>query len=156
MFSQHNGAAAHGLRLQSLLIAAMLTAAMAMATPTGSGHHLLPPGNHKLCGPALSDAMDVVCPHGFNTLPRKRESLLLANSDDDEDAKQEEEDDSSMWQTLDGTGYSFSPLLTNLYGSEVLIKTRRRYRRHLTGGVYDECCVKTCSYLELAIYCLPK
>jgi len=81
MFSQHNGAAVHGLRLQSLLIAAMLTAAMAMVTPTGSGHQLLPPGNHKLCGPALSDAMDVVCPHGFNTLPRKRESLL-GNSDD--------------------------------------------------------------------------
>ncbi|EDV51254.1 probable insulin-like peptide 1 [Drosophila erecta] len=151
MFSQHNGAVAQGRRLQSLLIAAILTASMAMATPGGgTAHQLLPPGNHKLCGPALSDAMDVVCSNGFNTLPRKRGSLLASNND-----VQGDDDDDGMWQTLDGAGYSFSPLLTNLYGSEVLIKTRR-HRRHLTGGVYDECCVKSCSYEELATYCLPK
>ncbi|XP_043646815.1 probable insulin-like peptide 1 [Drosophila teissieri] len=154
MFSQNKGAVAHGLRLQPLLIAAILTASVALATPGGGGHQLLPPGNHKLCGPALSDAMDVVCPHGFNTLPRKRESLLSNNNDANMEMEVEMEDD-GMWQTLDGAGYSFSPLLTHLYGSEVLIKTRR-HRRHLTGGVYDECCVKSCSYEELATYCLAK
>nr|XP_017015853.2 probable insulin-like peptide 1 [Drosophila takahashii] len=145
MFCQDNGAV-HGLRQLPLLIA-ILTGVAMMVTPGASGHQL-PPGNHKLCGPALSDAMDVVCAHGYNTLPQKRGGLLFSTT-----SSSEEED--NVWQSLAGAGYSFSPLLTNLYGSEVLIKTRR-HRRHMPGGVYDECCVKSCTYEELSAYCLPK
>ncbi|XP_037723064.1 probable insulin-like peptide 1 [Drosophila subpulchrella] len=141
MFCKDNGAV-HGLRLLPLLIA-ILTAILMMVTP-GSGHQL-PPGNHKLCGPALSDAMDVVCAHGYNSLPQKRRVLVPANDEED-----------NVWQSLAAAGYSFSPLLTNLYGSEVLIKTRRHRRHMTTGGVYDECCVKSCTYEELSAYCLPK
>ncbi|XP_016966427.1 probable insulin-like peptide 1 [Drosophila biarmipes] len=138
MFCKDNGAV-HGLRLLPLLIAILVT-----LIATGSGHQL-PPGNHKLCGPALSDAMDVVCAHGYNSLPQKRRFLPSASDEED-----------NVWQSLAGAGFVFSPLLTNLYGSEVLIKTRR-HRRHLTtGGVYDECCVKSCTYEELSAYCLPK
>ncbi|XP_016977296.1 probable insulin-like peptide 1 [Drosophila rhopaloa] len=155
MFCKDNGAV-HGLRLLQLLIATILAAVLVMA----SGHQL-PPGSHKLCGSALSDAMDVVCAHGYNSLPQKRGVPSSSSSGDEE----------NEWQSLAGAltgtgvgvgagaavgyGYSFSPLLTNLYGAEVLIKTRR-HRRHLPGGVYDECCVKSCSYEELAAYCLPK
>ncbi|XP_017080987.1 probable insulin-like peptide 1 [Drosophila eugracilis] len=141
MFCKDNGAV-HGLRLLPLLIA-IVTTTLVIATPA-SGHQL-PSGNHKLCGPDLSDAMDVVCAHGYNSLPQKR-GVLTANELQLED---------NVWQSLATAGYYFSPLLTNLYGSEVLIKTRR-HRRHLPSGVYDECCVKSCTYEELAAYCLPK
>ncbi|XP_017040458.1 probable insulin-like peptide 1 [Drosophila ficusphila] len=141
MFAKDNGAV-HGLRLVVPLLMAII--AILYATATVSGHQL-PPGNHKLCGPALSDAMDVVCAHGYNSLPQKRGVL-----------PSEELPDNALWPGLAGAaGYSFSPLLTNLYGIQILVKTPR-HRRHLPGGVYDECCVKSCSYEDLAAYCLPK
>ncbi|XP_022213779.2 probable insulin-like peptide 1 [Drosophila obscura] len=110
-----------------------------LAAVQGHGHvHQLQQGSHKLCGQALSDAMDVVCAHGYNTLPQKRSSAL----DDAMDAPPSE--------------YALSPLLSSLYGAEVLIQTRRHRRQRSSGGVYDECCVYSCRYEELASYCLPK
>ncbi|XP_002027825.2 probable insulin-like peptide 1 [Drosophila persimilis] len=102
------------------------------------GHvHQLQQGSHKLCGQALSDAMDVVCAHGYNTLPQKKSSTVDAQDDD-------------------APEYALSPLLSSLYGAEVLIKTRRHRRQRSSGGIYDECCVYSCRYEELASYCLPK
>ncbi|SPP87459.1 probable insulin-like peptide 1 [Drosophila guanche] len=106
-----------------------------LASVQGHGHghvHQLQVGSHKLCGQALSDAMDVVCAHGYNTLPQKRS------------------------EPLDGAAFALSPLLSSLYGAEVLIQTRRHRRQRSSGGIYDECCVLSCSYQELASYCLPK
>ncbi|BFF98829.1 probable insulin-like peptide 1 [Drosophila madeirensis] len=104
-----------------------------LASVQGHGHvHQLQEGSHKLCGQALSDAMDVVCAHGYNTLPKKRS------------------------EPLDEADFALSPLLSSLYGAEVLIQTRRHRRQRSSGGIYDECCVLSCSYQELASYCLPK
>ncbi|XP_017133896.1 probable insulin-like peptide 1 [Drosophila elegans] len=148
MFCKENSAV-HGLRLRLRLLPLLIAVIpVALLAVMASGHQL-PPGSHKLCGPALSDAMDVVCAHGYNSLSLKRANQPAVSN----------ELDNGWWQARAGAdadaGYSFSPLLTNLYGTEVLIKTRR-HRRHLPGGVYDECCVQSCSYEELAAYCLPK
>ncbi|KAH8375548.1 hypothetical protein KR200_002221 [Drosophila serrata] len=134
MFCQDTGAV-HGLR--------MLIAMLPIMAILASGHQL-PTGNHKLCGSALSEALDLVCANGYNTLPQKR----LPQSG------------------VPGADYSSSPLahllLSNWYALEdgdgdvasgFGIKTRRQ-RRHFPGGVYDECCVSPCSYDEISAYCL--
>ncbi|XP_052846673.1 probable insulin-like peptide 1 [Drosophila gunungcola] len=150
MFCKENSAV-HGLRLRLRLLPLLIAVIPGALLVVMASGHQLPPGSHKLCGPALSDAMDVVCAHGYNSLSQKRAIQPPVSN----------ELKNGWWQALAeadagaDAGYSFSPLLTNLYGAEVLIKTRR-HRRHLPSGVYDECCVKSCSYEELAAYCLPK
>ncbi|KAH8333387.1 hypothetical protein KR067_013102, partial [Drosophila pandora] len=107
-------------------------------TVRGCGGYQLPSGTHKLCGPALSDAMAAVCDQGYNTMTPKKDA---------------EDKEGSGVMLVSGSRYSLSPLLSSLFGSEVLIKTRR-LRRHYPGGIYDECCLNSCSYQELADYCL--
>ncbi|KAH8342914.1 hypothetical protein KR059_001692, partial [Drosophila kikkawai] len=136
MICQDTGAV-HGLR--------MLIAMLPIMAILASGHQL-PAGNHKLCGAALSEALDMVCAHGYNTLPQKR----------------------APQPGVPGADYSSSPLgrllLSNWYALEegdgdvasgFRIKTRRQ-RRYLPGGVYDECCVSPCSYDEISAYCLSQ
>ncbi|KAH8302459.1 hypothetical protein KR044_006904 [Drosophila immigrans] len=87
-------------------------------------------GMHKLCGQELNNALEAVCYGvGYNAMEKRRS--------DDHDP-----------------GYNLSPMLSNIYGTEVLIKSRRQRRQN--GGIYDECCIKACSYYELKAYCRQK
>lgn len=137
MFCKDIGAV-HGLRM--LIATLPILAIMAILA---SGHQL-PPGNHKLCGPALSDAMDLVCAHGYNTHKRTPHPVVVPRPDY-----------SSLGRLLLSNLYGLGGDLEADVASGLLIKTRRQ-RRHLPGGVYDECCVYSCSYEELSAYCLPK
>ncbi|XP_064540092.1 probable insulin-like peptide 1 [Drosophila montana] len=125
-----------------LLIALGSSCCHAAAAADGfSVAHLLREGKHKLCGQALNDAMDMVCVNGYNTIPKKRL-----------ESPPEMGIDADQLQLRPGAGYALSPLLSSIYGAEVLIKTRR-LRRQAGGGIYDECCRNACTYPELLSYC---
>ncbi|XP_023169828.1 probable insulin-like peptide 1 [Drosophila hydei] len=103
---------------------------------------LLRGGKHKLCGPALNEAMDVVCVNGYNTIPKKR--FVAGDSPLEPDLESPSLEQSHQ-------GFALSPFLSSLYGTEVLIKTRRLRRQG--GGIYDECCRNSCTRSELMAYC---
>lgn len=86
-------------------------------------------GTHKLCGSMLTNAMDLVCVGGYNSMPfsKRVPGVELPG------------------QRRRQARYALSPLLSSL-------KTRR-LRRQRYVGVYDECCVNSCSYDELLAYC---
>ncbi|KAH8369786.1 hypothetical protein KR093_000960 [Drosophila rubida] len=93
-------------------------------------------GMHKLCGQELNNALEAVCYGvGYNAMAKRR-------SEDHDTA------------AASHPGYKLSPVLSSIYGTEVLIKSRRLRRQN--GGIYDECCVKACSYYELKAYCRQK
>ncbi|KAH8379450.1 hypothetical protein KR009_005079 [Drosophila setifemur] len=147
MLGKDNGAVTvQGLRL--LLIGSLSMVAMVTIVSA----YQLPPGSHKLCGAALSDAMDAVCIHGYNSFHQKRRDVGWA-PDSEDGAEAGDAAEAAETSELSDTGYALSPLLSSLFGAEVLIKTRRRQRRYLLGGIYDKCCVNSCSYDELALYC---
>ncbi|KAL7734707.1 hypothetical protein ACLKA6_010997 [Drosophila palustris] len=102
-------------------------------------------GSHKLCGQELNTAMDMVCESGYNSLQKRRTDGLDTNSN------------SNLNTALYPShgGFQWSPILSSIYGTEVLIKTRRM-RRQMTGGIHDECCVNSCTYYELLAYCRQK
>ncbi|XP_032291156.1 probable insulin-like peptide 1 [Drosophila virilis] len=129
------------LLLLPLLLLIALDSSCCHAADGFSVAHLLREGKHKLCGQALNDAMDVVCVNGYNTIPKKRL-----------DSPPEMAIDADQLQLRPGAGYALSPLLSSIYGTEVLIKTRR-LRRQAGGGIYDECCRNACTYPELLAYC---
>jgi len=97
-------------------------------------------GSHKLCGQALNIAMDKVCKNGFNSIHKRRSDVIDSETELTEQTH---------------PGFQLSPLLSSIYGMEVLIKTRRM-RRQMTGGIHDECCVRSCDYYELRAYCRQK
>ncbi|EDW78968.1 uncharacterized protein Dwil_GK10979 [Drosophila willistoni] len=115
---------ARGARLHLQLMLAMVPIMVIIYLTVAVQSHQFHVGTQKLCGQALSDTLDVVCIFGYNTMP-------MATPEP----------------------YALSPLLSNFYGTEVLIKTRRQ-RRQGGRGIYDECCRNSCSYAELAAYCL--
>ncbi|KAH8415687.1 hypothetical protein KR222_009230, partial [Zaprionus bogoriensis] len=90
-------------------------------------------GSHKLCGPVLANAMDMVCVGGYN-------SMLYGKRGQQQQQQRQ----------------ARRALLTSLYGGEVLVKTQRRRRQQRNVGIYDECCVNSCSYDELLAYCRRK
>ncbi|XP_034106180.1 probable insulin-like peptide 1 [Drosophila albomicans] len=95
-------------------------------------------GMHKLCGHALNIALDAVCyDTGYNTLGKRRAA-----------------DANTLTETSHHPGYQLSSMLSNLYGTEVLIKSRRLRRQNT--GIHEECCLKACSYYELRAYCRQK
>lgn len=103
-------------------------------------------GSHKLCGQELNTAVEMVCESGgYNTLQKRQDGI-----------------DSSARTALavpkdpaHSIGFQLSPILSSIYGTQVLIKTRRM-RRQMTGGIYEECCVNSCDYYELLAYCRQK
>ncbi|EDV96030.1 probable insulin-like peptide 1 [Drosophila grimshawi] len=112
--------------------------------------HPLREGKHKLCGPALNEAMSMVCVNGYNTIPKKRMDSNQASLVDVVGVVAAEQTQLQQPRGSDD-GYALSPLLSSIYGTEVLIKTRRLRRQR--AGIYDECCVNSCSYPELLAYC---
>lgn len=94
-------------------------------------------GTHKLCGPVLTNAMDLVCVGGYNSMSFASKRVPRATASSVELGTQ---------QRRRQPRYTHSgPLQTSL-------KTRR-LRRQRFGGVYDECCVNSCNYEELLAYC---
>ncbi|KAH8270486.1 hypothetical protein KR018_010712 [Drosophila ironensis] len=130
MLGQDNGAV-RGHRRPLIIVTPAIV--LLLSIGSGGGHQLLPPGTHKLCGAALSDAMDAVCARSYAQLAHKRQ------------------DATDMSDTE--AGYSLGPILSSLFGAEILIKSPR-LRRPRPGGISEECCVKSCSLAELADFCL--
>lgn len=96
-------------------------------------------GTHKLCGPVLTNAMDLVCVGGYN-------SMSFASKRVPRRATTASSVELGTQQRRRQPRYTHSgPLQTSL-------KTRR-LRRQRFGGVYDECCVNSCNYEELLAYC---
>ncbi|XP_017861768.1 PREDICTED: probable insulin-like peptide 1 [Drosophila arizonae] len=122
-------ATATGRRQRLCLLLLLLIALGSCCCSASNIALLLREGKHKLCGPALNEAMDMVCVNGYNTIPMERDPRLEPSHQ----------------------GFALSPLLSSLYGAEVLIKTRRLRRQG--GGIYDECCRNSCTRSELLAYC---
>ncbi|XP_037940210.1 probable insulin-like peptide 1 [Teleopsis dalmanni] len=93
---------------------------------------------NRLCGNALTQALDSICVNGFNRKEIKRSMDL------DDYAYNEAEDDLPY-------PYASSPFLSKVHGGNANLMSKSRRRRH---GVYYECCLKACTYSELTSYCL--
>ncbi|XP_016966431.1 probable insulin-like peptide 3 [Drosophila biarmipes] len=92
----------------------------------------------KLCGSKLPEALSRLCVYGFNAMTKRtfdpmNFNLVEAGSLD--------------------LGFDDRSLLERLFldGSAQMLKTRR-----LREGVFDECCLKSCSMDELLRYCASK
>lgn len=133
-------ATATGRRQRLCLLLLLLIALGSCCCSASNMAQLLREGKHKLCGPALNEAMDMVCVNGYNTIPKKRFV-----------ASESPELESDLELEPSHQGFALSPLLSSLYGAEVLIKTRRLRRQG--GGIYDECCRNSCTRSELLAYC---
>lgn len=93
-------------------------------------------GTHKLCGSMLTNAMDLVCVGGYNSMPFGKRV-----------PRDESNVELGTQQRRRQPRYTLSePSLSSS------LKTRR-LRRQRFAGVYDECCVNSCSYEELLAYC---
>ncbi|ALC44230.1 Ilp1, partial [Drosophila busckii] len=143
-------ATAFGRRRQLLLLLLALCVCLNCGLSANSGGnadvddaHPLRQGSHKLCGQALNVAMDAVCVNGYNTMRKKRMDSELALSGGLEA--------NALQLQPQASGYARSPLLSSIYGTEVLIKTRRLRRDG--PGIHTECCLDSCTYPELLAYC---
>ncbi|XP_037810190.1 probable insulin-like peptide 1 [Lucilia sericata] len=94
----------------------------------------------RRCGAQLTQIMWAICENGFNTMPMSKRSVqshqLLSDIEDN-------------------LPYPYAAnSLSNIFQleKENLIGKNRRTRML---GIVDECCKKSCSYNELAAYCLP-
>nr|XP_017015855.2 probable insulin-like peptide 3 [Drosophila takahashii] len=92
----------------------------------------------KLCGGKLPEALSRICVYGFNAMTKR--TLDPDNFNLIEAAPL-------------GLGFEDGSLLERLLveSSAQMLKTRR-----LREGVFDECCLKSCSMDELLRYCAPK
>lgn len=98
-------------------------------------------GEQKMCGSGLRNAMELMCPMGYNSYKTKRGSFSLGEDFDNENSDEE---------FNFGLSLDMLPFLTfeqNLENSG-LAKIRRR--RH---GVAHECCDKPCTKSEMLAYC---
>ncbi|XP_017080583.1 probable insulin-like peptide 5 [Drosophila eugracilis] len=86
----------------------------------------------QVCGPALLDLVEMMCPQGFNGMFQKRDSLGLFDYVDNLG----NEDNSDM------DTKSHSSRLNSLTGM------RRDFR-----GIVDDCCRKPCSTSTMKSYC---
>ncbi|KAI8121348.1 putative insulin-like peptide 1 [Lucilia cuprina] len=94
----------------------------------------------RRCGAQLTQIMWAICENGFNTIPMSKRSVhshqLLSDIEDN-------------------LPYPYAAnSLSNIFQleKENLIGKNRRTRML---GIVDECCKKSCTYNELAAYCLP-
>ncbi|XP_034482231.1 probable insulin-like peptide 1 [Drosophila innubila] len=110
-------------------------------------------GSHKLCGQELNKAVEMACESGgYNTLQKKRTDGIDTIDTIDTSASAEL---ALQKDPAHASAFQLSPILSSIYGTEVLIKTRRM-RRQMTSGIYEECCVNSCNYFELLAYCRQK
>lgn len=124
-------------------------------------------GASKLCGKNLIQALDLVCVNGFNDLGinkksikkpskynainkmfRNRLTLFHFTVNHDLDAL------SVFNEIEDESPFKSESLLNDMLFSERLNTLAKTRRHRLVTGVYDECCLKSCTTKELSGYCL--
>ncbi|XP_061395161.1 probable insulin-like peptide 3 [Musca vetustissima] len=92
----------------------------------------------RVCGPSLSQLLETVCVNGFNARVTKKSNvnLNLPNA-----------------KKLSDTMLPYNPMSHILFNKRTDTMAKVRKERLYT-GVYDECCLKTCSLNEILGYCL--
>ncbi|KAM8709633.1 hypothetical protein ACLKA7_016445 [Drosophila subpalustris] len=100
----------------------------------------------RLCGSALPEALDKICSNGYNnkikrTVPSDYNSIDTIEDNDNRLGNY------GAYSDLD---FESQPLLRALLGESAhhLLTTRRRRL-----GISDECCLKSCSWREIRMYC---
>ncbi|XP_017080989.1 probable insulin-like peptide 3 [Drosophila eugracilis] len=95
-------------------------------------------GTMKLCGSKLPEALSRLCLYGFNTMTKRTLDPMNYN-------------------LIEGNalnlGFDERSLLDRILSdsSVQLLKTRR-----IREGIFDECCLNSCTMEELLSYCAPK
>lgn len=92
----------------------------------------------KFCGSHLVDTLSILCENGYNSFAKR--SASSSASSDDYFVDQLEE------RALQIPGFPFVPNNNQMMPGNSF----RRFSR----GVTDECCQKSCSFIELRSYCL--
>ncbi|XP_034657457.1 probable insulin-like peptide 5 [Drosophila subobscura] len=116
----------------------MLVSVLLLLVSLCSWSHAVPSKrSSRLCGDKLSEALDMMCPNGFNArIPHKRGLLDLFDYVDHMAEPGLDDDDAASVGAL--RPWRHSSLMT----------TRRQMR-----GIVNECCAKPCNYNEIQAYC---
>ncbi|XP_034482230.1 probable insulin-like peptide 3 [Drosophila innubila] len=100
----------------------------------------------RLCGNDLPEALAKICVAGYNTkmkrtVPREYNGIDTIESNDNA---------LGYYGAYSDLDFNSQPLLRALLGESAhqLLSTRRRRL-----GISDECCLKSCSWNELSMYC---
>ncbi|XP_022213737.1 probable insulin-like peptide 5 [Drosophila obscura] len=103
----------------------------------------------RICGDTLSEAMDMMCPNGFNArIPHKRGLLDLFDYVDHMAGTEPGLDDANTADDAAAVGAVLPEGVRLPWRHSSLMSTRRQMR-----GIVDECCIKSCTYNEMAAYC---
>ncbi|SPP87454.1 probable insulin-like peptide 5 [Drosophila guanche] len=98
----------------------------------------------RLCGDKLSEALDMMCPNGFNArIPHKRGLLDLFDYVDHMAEPGLDDDDAAA-----SVGALLPEGVRLPWRHSSLMTTRRQMR-----GIVNECCAKPCNYNEIQAYC---
>ncbi|XP_037825791.1 probable insulin-like peptide 3 [Lucilia sericata] len=100
----------------------------------------------RLCGPVLAQVLESVCINGYNSIKTKKSVPMVHNNLDVLDNYNDMEGEENALAAK----HSFLDDLLMVDHINSVAKTRRR--RNLF-GIYDECCVKGCTFDELTSYC---
>ncbi|XP_002135096.3 probable insulin-like peptide 5 [Drosophila pseudoobscura] len=101
----------------------------------------------RLCGDKLSEAMDMMCPNGFNArIPHKRGLLDLFDYVDH--MSEPALDDADTADDAAAVGAVLPEGVRLPWRHNSLMSTRRQMR-----GIVNECCAKSCTIYEIKAYC---